>query len=40
MPIVVRAVPEADYLAWLEAQGAQNLAAAPGYAAPVALASN
>lgn len=31
MPIVVRAVPEADYIAWLESRGATNLAAAPGY---------
>ena len=31
MPITVRAVPEADYIAWLESQGAQNLALAPGY---------
>jgi len=31
MPIVVRAVPEADYLAWLQERGATNLAAAPGY---------
>lgn len=31
MPITVRAVPEAEYLAWLESQGAQNLSAAPGY---------
>ncbi len=31
MPIVVRAVPEAEYVAWLESQGAQNLALAPGY---------
>ena len=34
MPITVRAVPEADYIAWLEEQGATNLAAAPGYVAP------
>lgn len=40
MPIVVRAVPEAEYIAWLQEQGATNLAAAPGYAAPVQLASN
>lgn len=40
MPIVVRAVPEAEYIAWLETQGATNLAAAPGYAAPVQLAAN
>ena len=33
MPITVRAVPEAEYVAWLESQGAQNLALAPGYAA-------
>lgn len=31
MPITVRAVPEADYIAWLQSQGAQNLALAPGY---------
>ena len=40
MPIVVRAVPEAEYIAWLQEQGATNLAAAPGYVAPVQLASN
>lgn len=40
MPIVVRAVPEADYLAWLQEQGGTNLAAAPGYVAPVEVASN
>lgn len=40
MPITVRAVPEAEYLAWLEAQGGQNLAAAPGYVAPVQLAAS
>ncbi len=39
MPIVVRAVPEADYIAWLQEQGATNLAAAPGYDAPVQLAA-
>ncbi len=39
MPIVVRAVSEADYLAWLESQGATNMAAAPGYVAPVELAA-
>lgn len=33
MPITVRAVPEAEYIAWLESQGAQNLALAPGYEA-------
>jgi cytochrome c oxidase subunit II len=33
MPITVRAVPEAEYIAWLESQGAQNLAQAPGYEA-------
>ncbi len=32
MPITVHAVSEADYIAWLEEQGASNLAAAPGYA--------
>lgn len=31
MPITVRAVPEADYIAWLESRGAENLALAPGY---------
>jgi cytochrome c oxidase subunit 2 len=31
MPITVRAVPEADYIAWLEGEGAENLALAPGY---------
>lgn len=31
MPITVRAVPEADYIAWLESEGAENLALAPGY---------
>ena len=41
MPIVVRAVPEADYIAWLESRGAANLAAAPGYTgAAVQVASN
>ena len=40
MPITVRAVPEAEYLAWLEAQGGTNLAAAPGYVAPVQLAAS
>jgi len=39
MPIVVRAVPEADYIAWLQEQGAENLAAAPGYDATVQLAA-
>ena len=39
MPIVVRAVPEADYIAWLQEQGATNLAAAPGYDASVQLAA-
>ncbi|WP_323035871.1 cytochrome c oxidase subunit II [Pararhodobacter sp.] len=39
MPIVVRAVPEADYIAWLQEQGATNLAAAPGYDATVQLAA-
>jgi cytochrome c oxidase subunit 2 len=33
MPITVRAVPEVEYVAWLESQGAQNLALAPGYEA-------
>lgn len=40
MPITVRAVPEAEYVAWLQSQGAQNLAAAPGYVAPVQLAAS
>ena len=40
MPIVIRAVPEADYVAWLQEQGAENLAAAPGYDATVQLAAN
>lgn len=31
MPITVRAVPEAEYIAWLESEGAENLAMAPGY---------
>lgn len=38
MPIVVRAVSEQDYIAWLQEQGAQNMAAAPGYTATAALA--
>lgn len=38
MPIVVRAVSEQDYIAWLQDQGAQNMAAAPGYTATAALA--
>ena len=40
MPIVVRAVPPEEYVAWLQEQGATNLAAAPGYTAAVELASN
>jgi cytochrome c oxidase subunit II len=32
MPITVHAVSEEAYIAWLEEQGASNLAAAPGYA--------
>jgi cytochrome c oxidase subunit 2 len=40
MPITVRAVPEADYIAWLQEQGAQNLAAFPGYEAPLQLAAS
>lgn len=32
MPITVRAVSEAVYIEWLQAQGAQNIALAPGYA--------
>jgi len=40
MPIVVRAVPEADYVAWLQEQGAENLAAAPGYDATIQLAAS
>ncbi len=31
MPITVRAVSEEAYIAWLQEQGAQNLALAPGY---------
>ena len=31
MPITVHAVSEEAYLAWLESQGANNMAAAPGY---------
>ncbi|MGY6536156.1 MAG: cytochrome c oxidase subunit II [Pararhodobacter sp.] len=31
MPITVHAVSEEAYIAWLESQGAQNLALAPGY---------
>lgn len=31
MPIVVRAVTPEEYVAWLQEQGATNLAAAPGY---------
>ena len=40
MPITVHAVSEADYIAWLEEQGASNLAAAPGYAAHRQLAAS
>jgi cytochrome c oxidase subunit II len=40
MPIVVRAVPEDEYIAWLEEQGAENIAAFPGYETAVELASN
>jgi len=40
MPIVVRAVTPEDYVAWLQEQGASNLAAAPGYTDAVQLASN
>jgi len=32
MPIVVRAVSEAAYIEWLESQGADNIALAPGHA--------
>jgi len=32
MPITVRAVSEAAYIEWLQSQGAQNIALAPGYA--------
>ncbi|MCB1407369.1 MAG: cytochrome c oxidase subunit II [Rhodobacteraceae bacterium] len=39
MPIVVRAVPVEDYVAWLQEQGAENLAAAPGYDASIQLAA-
>ncbi|KPQ07982.1 MAG: cytochrome c oxidase subunit II [Rhodobacteraceae bacterium HLUCCA12] len=31
MPITVRAVPEEDYIAWLEDEGAENVAMAPEY---------
>ncbi|MCB1391343.1 MAG: cytochrome c oxidase subunit II [Rhodobacteraceae bacterium] len=41
MPIMVRAVSQEDYIAWLQSQGATNLAAAPGYTdAAVQVASN
>lgn len=40
MPIVVRAVPPEDYVAWLQEQGGTNLAAAPGYDASVQLAAS
>ena len=41
MPIVVRAVTPEEYVAWLQEQGAENLAAAPGYTeAAVQVASN
>jgi cytochrome c oxidase subunit 2 len=40
MPIVIRAVPEEDYIAWLQEQGAENLAAFPGYEAATQLAAN
>lgn len=36
MPITVRAVSEAEYIAWLESQGAENIALAPGYAEQLA----
>jgi len=39
MPIVVRAVTPEEYVAWLQEQGAENLAAAPGYDATVQLAA-
>ncbi|WP_461468803.1 cytochrome c oxidase subunit II [Pararhodobacter sp.] len=39
MPIVIRAVPQEDYIAWLREQGAENLAMAPGYDAAVQLAA-
>ncbi|WP_417587016.1 cytochrome c oxidase subunit II [Pararhodobacter oceanensis] len=39
MPIVVRAVPQDDYIAWLEEQGAENMAAYTGEAA-IELAAN
>ncbi|WP_165814460.1 cytochrome c oxidase subunit II [Pararhodobacter oceanensis] len=39
MPIVVRAVPQEDYIAWLEEQGAENMAAYTGEAA-IELAAN
>jgi len=40
MPIVVRAVTPEEYVAWLQEQGAENLAAAPGYDATVQLAAS
>ncbi|WP_406622192.1 cytochrome c oxidase subunit II [Pararhodobacter zhoushanensis] len=40
MPITVHAVTEEEYIAWLQEQGATNLAAAPGYTPAVELASN
>jgi heme/copper-type cytochrome/quinol oxidase subunit 2 len=40
MPITVRAVSEEAYIAWLEEQGASNLAAAPGYDEPRQLAAS
>lgn len=39
MPIVVRAVPQEDYIAWLQEQGAENMAALTGETA-VELAAN
>lgn len=39
MPITVRAVSEEAYIAWLEEQGAENIALAPGYAQYLAAAT-
>ena len=40
MPIVVRAVPQEDYVAWLQEQGAENIAALEGADSVVELAAN
>lgn len=39
MPITVHAVSDEEYIAWLQEQGAENLAAFPGYDASVELAA-